>query len=560
MRTVFLSALLFSVLVAVQDAPPVVPVAIRVDAGELIGPMVPIWAWFGYDEPNYTYMPGGKKLLSELAALSPVPVYVRTHNLLTTGDGTPALKWGSTNAYTEDASGHPVYDWTIVDRILSTYVERGMKPLVEIGFMPEALSVHPGPYRHFWKPGDNYNDIYTGWSYPPRDYSKWRQLVHEWVRHSVEKFGQHEVESWWWEVWNEPDIGYWHGTPEEYLKLYDYAADGLKSALPTARIGGPHMTGPNGARTQQLLRAFIEHCLHGTNYATARTGSPLDYVGFHAKGAPQVTPAGFVRMSVANQLRAIDNGFRIVASFPELARTPVVIGESDPEGCAACPMRTNPSNAYRNGTMYSSYTAEQLARTYELADRHHVNLIGAVTWAFEFEGQPYFDGFRDLATNGIDKPVLNVFRLLGTMTGNRVAATSSGALTLDQVRDGSVRNGPDIGALATRDARSVAVLVWNYHDDNVPAPAAPVSLTIAGLPAQGAKLTHFRIDDGHSNAYTAWQRMGSPASPTAAQRAKLERAGRLEQAPAKRIRTLRDTMEIAFELPRRAVSLVLLTW
>ena len=88
--------------------------------------MKPVWSFFGYDEPNYTHMKDGRKLLSELAALSPVPVYVRTHNLLTSGDGTAALKWGSTNAYTEDASGRPRYDWTIIDRIFDTLVERKM--------------------------------------------------------------------------------------------------------------------------------------------------------------------------------------------------------------------------------------------------------------------------------------------------------------------------------------------------------------------------------------------------------------------------------------------------
>ena len=358
-------------------------------------------------------LPDGLKLLSDLQAASPVPVYVRAHNLLTTGDGVPSLKWGSTNAYTEDAQGRPVYDWTIVDRIIDAYVQRGMKPLVEIGFMPQALTSSTGPYRHFWKPGDDYNDVYTGWAYPPTDYDKWSELVYQWVKHSVEKYGQAEVESWWWEVWNEPDIGYWHGTFEEYLKLYDYAAAGLKRALPTARIGGPEVTGPLGRRTQQWLRDFLEHCRRGTNYATGAIGSPLDFVTFHAKGSPRVMPDGHVRMSVSNQLRAIDNGFQIVASFPELAGIPIVIGESDPEGCAACPVATNPANAYRNGTMYSSYTAEQLTRTYQLMDLRQVNLIGSVTWAFEFEGQPWFYGFRDLATNGVNKPVMNTFRMLG---------------------------------------------------------------------------------------------------------------------------------------------------
>lgn len=536
-------------------------VSIRVASDVEVGPLTPMWAWFGYDEPNYTYMPHGKKLLSALAAASPAPVYVRTHNLLTTGDGAPALKWGSTNAYTEDAAGRPIYDWTIVDSIFDTFVERGMKPLVEIGFMPEALSTNPTPYRHNWNPGDDYGDIYTGWAYPPNDYDKWRELVYEWVRHSVERYGQEEVESWWWQVWNEPDIGYWRGTQEEFLKLHDYAADGLKRALPTARIGGPHVTGPNGERTQQILRAFIEHCLRGTNFATGEIGSPLDFVGFHAKGAPRVMPEGHVRMGVRNQLRAIANGFSIVASFPELTGIPIIIGESDPEGCAACHVRTNPSNAYRNGTMYSSYTAEQLARTYELADVHGVNLLGSVTWAFEFEGQRYFDGFRDLATNGIDKPVLNVFRMLGKMRGARVAVESEGGLPLDSVLESGVRGRPDISALAARDERTVAVLVWNYHDDDLPAPAAAVELTIDGLPVGRPTLTHYRVDREHGNSYEVWKKMGSPQDPTPAHYAELEEAGQLPMLAApETIEVTEGHLVVPFTLPRQAVSLILLEW
>ena len=105
--------------------------------------MRPVWRFFGHDEPNYTYMKDGKKLLGQLAALSPEPVYIRTHNLLTSGDGTPALKWGSTGVYSEDAEGKPRYDWTILDRIFDTYKERGVRPYVQIGFMPEALSTQP---------------------------------------------------------------------------------------------------------------------------------------------------------------------------------------------------------------------------------------------------------------------------------------------------------------------------------------------------------------------------------------------------------------------------------
>ena len=534
----------------------VTPVTVRVDVRETVGPMTRMWAFFGYDEPNYTYMKDGKKLLSQLAALSPVPVFVRTHNLLTTGDGTPALKWGSTNAYTEDANGRPRYDWAIVDRIFDTYVERQMKPLVEIGFMPEALSTKPHPYKHDWAPGLPYNRIYTGWAYPPKDYDKWRNLVAEWVRHSVQRYGKREVESWYWEVWNEPDIGYWQGTPEEFQKLYDYAADGLKRALPTARIGGPHVTGPNGARTQQIFRDFPEHCLRGTNYATGKVGSPLDFVAFHAKGAPRVVD-GHVRMGISNQLRAISNGFEIVASFPELRRTPIIIGESDPEGCAACSVRTNPENAYRNGTMYSSYTAAQIARTYELADLHEVNLLGSVTWAFEFEGQPYFAGFRDLATNGIDKPVLNVFRMLGMMSGDRVRVSSSSATSVSEIRDEGVRGAPDIYALAARRDGNVTVLLWNYHDDDLPAAPAHVVLSLEGLSSGRPTVSHYRVDGERSNSYETWKKMGSPEEPTRAQYAELEKAAMLKTiaAPA-RHGVNQGRLEFSFPLPRQAVSLI----
>ena len=251
--------------------------------------------------------------------------------------------------------------------------------------------------------------------------------------------------------------------------------------------------------------------MRGKNYVSGETGSPIDYIGFHAKGRPRVVD-GHVRMGSESQLADIDRGFEIVASFPELKDLPVIIGESDPEGCAACSARFHPQNAYRNGTMYSSYTAAVFARKYDLAARHGVNLRGAVTWAFEFEDQPYFDGFRDLATNGIDKPVLNVFRMFGLLGPERVQASSTGAASLDQMLEAGVKGAPDINVLAGRGARLVAVMVWNYHDDDLPAPAAEVEVRVDGLGAERVLFHHYRVDERHGNAYAAWKRMGSPQS------------------------------------------------
>lgn len=558
MRSQSFAFLLLSVSLAAQDP----TVTIRVDAGARLGPARPIYSFFGYDEPNYTYMKDGRKLLSELAALSPVPVHVRAHNMLTSGDGVAALKWGSTNAYTEDASGNPRYDWTIVDRIVDTYVERGMKPMIEVGFMPEALSAKPQPYRHHWDPSQPYRNIYTGWAHPPRDHKKWADLVFAWVRHSIERYGRDEVATWYWEVWNEPDIAYWQSTPEEYHKLYDYTVDAIKRALPAIRVGGPTSTGPGSEKAAKFLRDFLEHVVRGRNYATGRTGAPIDYITFHAKGRPKVVN-GHVQMGSEFQMRDIDKGFEIVASFPELKKLPIIIGESDPEGCAACSVRYNPQNAYRNGTMYSSYTAATFARKFELAAKHGVNFEGAVTWAFEFEDQPYFDGFRDLATNGIDKPVLNVFRMFGLMQGDRVAATSSGALPANRILEAGVKSEADIGVSATRSERNISALVWNYHDDDIAAPEARIDLTVAGVP-QGVSrvlVRHYRVDGSHSNSYTAWKAMGSPQKPSPEQYQALEAAGQLQMlgSPAW-IAVRKGTVQLPFQLPRQGVTLVQLSW
>jgi len=553
-RLFWIVSLLFSHQLFSQSA------SIDVDFSKKTGQMSPVWAWFGYDEPNYTYMKDGKKLLSELAELSPVPVYVRTHSLLVSGDGVAALKWGSTNAYTEDSNGNPIYNWTIIDSIFDNYVQRGMKPLAQIGFMPEALSTNPSPYKHDWQPGDPYFKIITGWAYPPKDYDKWRELIYQWVKHSVERYGQAEVESWYWEVWNEPN-GYWKGTQEEFFKLYDYAADGLKRALPTARIGGLNIAGTSGATATKWMHEFIKHCTMGTNYATGKTGSPLEALLFHAKGNPKIVD-GIVRMNMAPQLRDIAAGFKIAASYPETKNLPLIVGESDPEGCAACGMATNPSNAYRNGTMYSSYTAATFARKYLLADQYNANFTGAVSWSFEFENQPWFYGFRDLATNGVDKPVLNVFRMFGKMSGQRVTVSGDRMYPLQTAVDSSIRGAQtDIGGLASIDAKSAAIMIWNYHDDDKQGPAEMVKINLKGLPAKNFKLTHYRIDNEHSNSYEVWKKMGSPQDPDPAQVAVLEKSGKLQTlGKSENIKAKTKEYVLTITLPRQGVSLLKLDW
>jgi len=537
------------------------PVNIRVDAAKIVGPWKPVYRFFGADEPNYATMKNGTKLINELGQLQPGNVYFRAHNLLTSGDGTPAHKWGSTNAYTEDKDGNPVYSWKILDQIFDTYHAAGIHPYVEIGFMPEAMSTHPEPYQHHFDTGGS---IYTGWAYPPKDYAKWGELVYQWAKHCVERYGLAEVNQWYWEVWNESNtqrngVGYWSGSVPDYHKLYDYAAAGVRRAIPTARVGGADSAGNGGAWSKQ----FIEHCLTGTNYATGQVGSPLDFFSFHAKGHTPSMVQGHAHMGIDGQLQAIDGGFDIAASYPQTKSAPIVIGESDPDGCAAC--NNEALKAYRNGSVYATYTAACISRELELADRHGVNFEGALTWAFEFENEPYFFGERVLASNGIDLPILDVFRMYAKMDGQRVASTSDHMVGLDTILRSGVRDDPDVGVLSTLGKNKLCVMVWHYHDDIVPGPDATVSLDLAGLPkdAKQVKITHYRIDDSHSNAYTAWQRMGSPATPTTEQYAQMEKSGHLEElAPAAAAPApVNGELKLpAFNLPRESVSLVVVEW
>jgi xylan 1,4-beta-xylosidase len=539
---------------------PAPPVTIQVDLSRSMGVFPPLTNWFGFDESNYASMPYGRKLLRELHDLSPAPIYIRSHHLLTSGNGVAELKWSSSDVFRIGRDGKPIYDFTITDRTFDSYKEAGVRPFVELGFMPEDLAAAvPGitQYQlHYPKPtmGGSVNN-------PPRDYGLWRDLIRTYVTHLVERYGADEVRTWYFEVWNEPDIIYWHGTEEDYFKLYDYAVDGVLSALSGARVGGPASTGPASPKAAAYLRAFLNHCLNDRSAANGKP-VPLDFISFHPKGRARFED-GHIEMGLANELQSAEAGFRIVASYPRFRHLPIILSEADPEGCAACSVKDHPANAYRNGPLYASYTAAAIKSMLDLAAREQVNLRAMVTWAFEFENAGYFEGFRTLSTRGIDKPILNLFRMAGLMQGDRVWASSSGRIPLEQLIESGTRSAPDIDALATRSTHGAAVLLWNYDDNDVPATFALTEIAITGIPAGVTRVLVERngVDATHSNAYTAWKAMGSPDAPTAEQQGVLEAAGQLQSLTSPEWLDVHNgKIVVHSSLPRQAVELLRLSW
>ena len=463
--------------------------------------------------------------------------------------------------YHEAPDGRAIYNFAILDGIFDSFKAAGVRPMVELGFMPQDLAAtlpnRHEPYQvHF--PASTISGASNN---PPKDYAKWGELARAVTAHLVQRYGADTVRDWPFEIWNEPDIDYWHASAEDYWKLYDFGVAGVRAALPGAQVGGPASTSPRNPHAYKFLDDFLTHVESGRSAADGGA-VPMSFISFHVKGQPQIE-AGQVTMGLQQELLDADKGFGLIAQHPKLHQLPIILSEADPEGCAACSSKMNPANNYRNGTLYPAYTAAAYKALLDLSARHQVNLRAMLSWSFEFEDRESFEGFRSLATNGVDKPILNLFRMLGMMEGERVSATSSEQVGLDDLLTAGVRQHPDVDTLAATDAHQASVLLWNYADSAQSTAAASTVTVISGVPAQvrRALVTEYRIDTDHSNAYTVWQAMGSPAHPDLAQTKNLKRHDGLETLGSPRwVDVVNGSVSLAQTLPPQGVSLLQLRW
>ncbi len=548
------------------------PVGVVVDASVAEGELTRLWTSIGYDEINWTYTPRGRDLLATLAGLGDGPYLVRSHYMYCSGTAMGLPHWGAGNVYHERADGTPWFDFQVLDRAYDTLVELGHIPIVELGFTPRALVPDDAVQRFAFQRGSptQYSAYEAGlWSFPPKSLARWSELVTATAEHYARRYGRARVADWRWEVWNEPDIGYWRGSVEDYLELYRTSARAIRSVLPTALVGGPATTGDlaavAGSRASgpDFLGAFLDFC-------TARA-VPLDFVTFHTKGAyfrpwRSYLPPGEVSEpqspSMVKMLREVRYSLRQVAARPGLSGVECIADECDASVPAHHGRFDNSNFAYRNTEYFPVFQCALMKKLLDLEETKAARLRAATAWAFYIEGERCFEGTRSLVTyGGIEKPVLNAYRLLGRLDSLRLRATSSAAWPvrlIDEAR--SVPEEVDVlAAKSPGNGGRVTALVWRHDDDQHRGEQGerPVRVTICGLGAEPVLVRQWRVDATHGNSYQAWRALGAPDYPDQAEIEQVAGKGRLRLCEPERLEMPRDG-EVSIDLSLRLPALTLL--
>lgn len=408
--------------------------------------------------------------------------------------------------YDEDAAGKPIYNFSYVDQIYDGLLAQGVKPFVELSFMPAKLSAQPPVFHTFW-----YKPIVS----PPKDWAKWDDLISHFARHLIERYGIEEVSQWYFEVWNEPNIDFWAGNPQEetYYRLYDETAKTLKSVDPRLRVGGP------ATAQAAWIDRFIRHAVDA--------GAPLDFVSTHVYGndtaqhifgtneqIPRTEMVCRAAGKVHDQVKA--------SPRPDL---PIIWSEYNAS------YLTEP--AVTDSTFMGPWLANSIRECDGLMD-----MLSYWTFSDVFEEQgvirtPFYGGYGLIAEDNIPKPAFNAFRLLHRLGNQRIEAESSSALVTRTAEGGLV------------------VAVWNLRLPEDRGDSKEITLVFKGL--KGAhQAAVSRLDAGHGSVLAAYEAMGRPGYPTQAQIEKLRGSALL---PLPEMMTLHDG-KLELTLPPDGLDLI----
>jgi xylan 1,4-beta-xylosidase len=479
---------------AAAPLPAQVSETLMVDAAAPTRPFPHFWEhMFGSGRAVLSLRESYREDLRALRAVTAVG-YIRFHGIFLDEMG----------VYTEGAKGNPVYNFSYVDQVYDGLLANGVRPFVELSFMPRQLA-RRDIRQSFW-----YRPVVS----PPKDYGKWDALITAFARHLVERYGIEEVRQWYFEVWNEPNLDFWAGQPRQstYWTLYDHTARSLKAVDGRLRVGGP------ATAQAAWVAAFIRHCREAS--------VPLDFVSTHVYGDDTAKDV-----------------FRTTEHIPRnrmvCRAVQKVHDEIQASGSPALPLIWSEFNAsWSNHTEVTDapYMGPWLAETVRQCD----GLVQEMSyWTFSdvFEEggvvkTPFWGGFGLQAAGGTPKPSFNAFALLHQLGDQRLANDIE-------------------GTLVTRRADGTLVLaLWNYADVGVPAAPRRVVLKLTRVDAKSASVQ--LLDAEHGNARVAYEKMGSPRYPTQRELTELRAAAAV---PAPVTRTF-DGGALTLEIPSDGLMLV----
>ncbi len=398
--------------------------------------------------------------------------YIRFHGILDRDVG----------VYSEDSAGNPIYNFSYVDQIYDGLIENGVRPFVELSFMPKQLATQPPVEQAFW-----YHPIVS----PPKNWNKWADLVAAFARHLVDRYGIDEVSRWYFEVWNEPNLDFWAGDPkqETYYHLYDVSARALKSISPRLRVGGP------ATAQAAWISSFIHH--------TMKDRVPVDFVSTHVYGNDSPENVLGTNQPVS-RTEMVCRAARKVYDEVKASKRPNL------------PIIWSEYNAsYKNepDVTDSLFMGPWLADTIRRCDGL-TSMMSYWTFSDVFEEQgvvkkPFYGGYGLIAENNLPKPSFNAFKLLHKLGHTRIALNSDSAL------------------LTKRHDGTLVMALWNLFLPEQAGSAKSVTVAIDGMKSSEKALVS-RLDASHGSLLGAYQKMGSPIYPTRAQIAELRRAAELD--------------------------------
>jgi xylan 1,4-beta-xylosidase len=467
---------------------------IVLDANAPAHPFPHFWEkMFGSGRAVLTLRDSYRRDLSEVKQATDFE-YVRFH----------AIFHDEVGLYDEDSQGHPLYNFSYVDQIYDGLPANGVKPFVELSFMPRKLAAQNSLHSFWYKPNVS----------PPKDWAKWADLVSMFTKHLVDRYGIDEVAQWYFEVWNEPNLDFWAGEPKQasYWELYDHAARAIKNVNPRLRVGGP------ATAQAAWVDVFIKHC--------ADNNVPLDFVSTHVYGddlARDVFGTDEVIPRDKMVCRAVDKVHSQIeaSSMPHL---PLIWSEFNA--------------TYKNmpEVTDSTYMGPWLADTIRQCDGL-VSMMSYWTFSDVFEEQgvvktPFYGGYGLIAAGGIPKPAYNAFKLLHKLGDQRITLDSDSAL------------------LTRRSDGALVLAVWNYAPPGESGPPRTVTLQLKNTKLRRATIA--LLDRHHGDYHSAYEKMGSPQYPTQAQILELRKATEL---PDPETRGLKNN-ELTIGLPAQSLALI----